>query len=67
MKIVATKSFPGFEYSSDKLTRYIEATGLFSILLKSGEIVHYKPDNPTDFRNWLAEMGLTDIRKEAKN
>lgn len=51
MKIVATKrAYPGFEYEPDTLTKYIEASGLFSILLKGGKIVHYKPSNPEDFR-----------------
>lgn len=67
MKLVATKSFPGFEYSPDNLIRDIEACGIFTILLKGGEIVHFKPDNPTDFRKWLVELGLTDIRKEVNN
>ncbi|GAB3428099.1 hypothetical protein [Niabella aquatica] len=66
MKIVVTKSFPGFEFSSDKLVKYIEASGLFSILLKGGQIIHFKPDDPNDFRNWLAEIGLVNIREKIK-
>lgn len=50
MKLVATRSFPGFEYSPDNLIRYIEANGLFTLLLKGGKIVDYKPSNPEDFR-----------------
>ncbi|WP_262919263.1 hypothetical protein [Niabella hibiscisoli] len=33
--------YHGFEYSSDELYKYIEAAGVFTILLKNGNVVHF--------------------------
>jgi len=60
MNTIAT--YPEFEYKASELKRYIEAVGLFSILLNNGEIVHYTPGSSTDFRKWLCCNNIINVR-----
>lgn len=54
--------YPAFEHSSIDLSKYIEAAGLFTILLKDGKTVHFFPDNQEDFKEWLTEHKVLNIR-----
>jgi len=56
---------PVFEYAPEALTTCIEASGIFTILLKSGRIVHFSPQDPEAFCNWLLRQGIPDIRAES--
>lgn len=55
-------AYPGFEHAPEALTKYIEASGIFTILLKSGHIIHFSPENGEAFRTWLQDQGIPDIR-----
>ncbi|MCH5719591.1 hypothetical protein [Niabella hibiscisoli] len=55
-------TYPEFGYKAHELNRYIEASGLFSILLNCGEIVHHRPVHVNDFRNWLSSHNIVDLR-----
>lgn len=55
-------AYPDFEHEAKELNRYIEASGLFSILLKCGTIVHYTPVHADDFRNWLTSHDIVNLR-----
>jgi len=57
-----TTSYPAFEHSADTLKRYIEAAGIFTILLKDGTITHYFPENVIEFRSWLEKHNIQDVR-----
>ncbi|PST83551.1 hypothetical protein C7T94_13445 [Pedobacter yulinensis] len=48
-----TKS--AFAYPPQKVTKYIVNAGLFTLLLDSGEIVNYEPEDPESFRRLLDE------------
>jgi hypothetical protein len=54
-------SYPEFGYAPNEINKYIEALGLFSILLKNGNIVHFTPQNREDFRMWLTRHNIKDI------
>lgn len=60
MNTIAT--YPEFEYRASELKKYIEAVGMFSILLNNGEIVHFMPVCSTDFRKWLRCNNIINIR-----
>ncbi|MBO9595769.1 MAG: hypothetical protein J7599_22900 [Niabella sp.] len=45
--------FPEFEYGHAQLNKFVESSGFFTILLKSGEIIHFSPERPEEFREWL--------------
>jgi len=60
-------AYPEFEHGPDALNKYIEASGIFTILLKSGAIVHFSPGNKDTFRKWLQEHSIPDIRTQSYN
>ncbi|ANH79989.1 hypothetical protein A8C56_02465 [Niabella ginsenosidivorans] len=61
---IAAAAFPGFEHAPDELTKYIEAFGIFTILLRNGSVVHYNPDDTNAFRYWLNRHKIIDIRTQ---
>ncbi len=60
MNITAT--YPNFEHEANNLTKYIEGAGTFSILLKNGSIVHFKPISAENFRIWLKQNDIPIMR-----
>jgi hypothetical protein len=59
--------FPGFDHCVVQLKKYIQAYKVFTILLTDGRIVHYQPQNVTDFQNWLLQHGIEDLRSPVGN
>lgn len=57
-------TYPDFEHDAYSIKKYIEAIGLFSILLKCGKIVHYTPACADSFRSWLSSHDISRINKE---
>ncbi|MBZ4190321.1 hypothetical protein [Niabella beijingensis] len=57
-----TSHYPEFEYAAPTLNKFIEASGIFTILLTSGAIIHFRPENSASFRQWLTEHAVEDIR-----
>jgi hypothetical protein len=54
--------FPGFDFCIVQLRKYIHAYEVFTILLTDGRIVHHQPQNVTEFRNWLSQHQVEDLR-----
>jgi len=54
-------SFPGFAYTATALKRFSEAAGVYSILLKSDQVVHFEPGDPIAFKQWLRFFKVPDI------
>lgn len=57
-------TYPDFKHEAYDLKKYIEASGLFSILLKCGAIIHFKPPCADDFRAWLRIHNIDSISKQ---
>ncbi|MBZ4192511.1 hypothetical protein [Niabella beijingensis] len=57
-------NYSGFEYTGEQLYKYVRASGIFTIMLVDGRIVHFVPDNEAEFAEWLRQQGVSDIRKE---
>lgn len=55
-------TYPDLEHHVGELSRYIEASGIFSILLINGGIVHFIPEDASDFREWLYNHNIENIR-----
>jgi hypothetical protein len=62
--MTAVRHFPGFEYPSYQILKYISLLNNFTIMLNSGEIVKFTPSNELAFLNWLTENGIPSIRNE---
>ncbi|MBZ4188962.1 hypothetical protein [Niabella beijingensis] len=54
--------FPGFKYPSSELKKFVFASEIFSIMLSSGDVVHFKPDDVVKFRKWLWCHNIEEIR-----
>lgn len=56
--------YPGFEHAAHELDQFIVVLDLFTIILASGDIIKYEPDDTDHFRKWLEVNNVTDIRKQ---
>ena len=65
MNVMTT--FPGFDYSSDQLSKFICAGELFTIKLIDNKIIHHEVEEPTLFRQWLLDNRIEDIYQDRVN
>jgi len=56
--------YPDFEYAAEQLSKFLAASDFFTIMLESGEIVHFTPKDADAFQSWLEKNGVTNMRKE---
>jgi hypothetical protein len=59
---LVTDYYVGFNYRADQISKFKATVSLFTVLLKTGEIVHFDPDDPAAFRQWLVDNGIEDIK-----
>jgi len=52
--------FSLLKHRSDEIIKFI---AIFSLLLKNGQVIHFIPDNPDHFMEWLRSKGIKDIKK----
>ncbi len=55
------RPYPGFEFSPEQILRYRESVGFFTFMLKGGSIIHFMPEDPVQFRNWLYLQGISNL------
>ncbi|OJZ00101.1 MULTISPECIES: hypothetical protein [Sphingobacterium] len=55
--------FSLLKHRSDEIIKFIANCGIFSLLLKNGQVIHFIPDNPDHFMEWLRSKGIKDIKK----
>jgi hypothetical protein len=58
------KYFSQLGYHSNEIVKFAAASGIFSLLLKCGEVIHFTPQDPEHFRAWLIEKNIEDIKSE---
>jgi len=56
--------YPGFPYASAELTKFLATVEVVTLMLKSGEIVHYSPVDIESFIQWLRDNNIEDIRTD---
>jgi hypothetical protein len=39
---------------------YSRVTGVFSISLRTGQVIHFQPKDPASFHDWLKYWGIRD-------
>jgi hypothetical protein len=61
-----TSTYPGFDYEASQISKFMPSTRFFTIMLKTGEIVHYTPDDIKAFRQWLYAHNIENIKFEKK-
>lgn len=59
--------FPILKHRSDEIRKFIASCGIVSLLLKSGKVIHFFPDDPEHFIQWLSSKGIKNIKEEKTN
>jgi hypothetical protein len=61
-----TKSiiYPGFSHAATELSAYTFSIDFFIVGLINGETVHFVPEDPAAFEQWLISHKVRDIRKD---
>lgn len=62
--MTAASHFPGFNYPAFELLKFLNASHLFTIMLKNGDIIHFSTDDSILFKQWLVDNNVADIKKE---
>lgn len=60
----ASSHYPGFDYPANQIVKFLAALDFFTIMLKNGDVVHYKASDATSFSQWLLDNSVPDIRTE---
>ncbi|MYY43981.1 hypothetical protein EH155_15800 [Elizabethkingia anophelis] len=55
------EEYPEFEHRANCIIKYAEAIDIFTLLLKNGSIIHFKPRDPHSFRLWLQQNNIPVI------
>lgn len=54
--------FAGFEYHSAEICKFLQTYSTFTLMLRSGAIIHYQPEHALEFQRWLNHHEIEDIR-----
>ena len=60
----ASSHYPGFDYPANQVFKFLAALDFFTIILKNGEVVHYKASDILSFSQWLTDNNISNIRTE---
>lgn len=64
---LSDKSYPGFSYNADQLSKFLAASNLFTILLKNREIIHFTANDAYSFHQWLTQHNVENIKFDKKD
>lgn len=59
-----TNYFPGFDYEASQLSAFLLSLDVFIIALKDGGTTNFIPKDIEDFRKWLLNHNVRDIKKD---
>jgi len=59
--------FTLLNHRSDEIIKFIANCGIFSLLLKNGKVIHFTPDDPDHFMEWLNRKGIKNIKRQQSN
>ncbi|MHA4740630.1 hypothetical protein [Dyadobacter sp. MSC1_007] len=57
--------FPGFQYKSEQIIRFLQSGYTFTILLDNGKIIHHQPKDVNAFGAWLMAHHVPNILHSA--
>lgn len=58
-------TYPGLSVKAQDIRKFLAASDLFTLLLANGSVVHFEPQDPDAFRNWLKRHHIVDIKSGA--
>ena len=62
--MTSAEHFPDFAYTAGQLSKFLAASDFFTIMLKTGEIIHFTPKDVPAFQKWLEKNKIQNIRSE---
>jgi len=62
--MTAANYFPGFDYPSSELIKFLTVSDSFTIMLKNGDIIHFSTEDEMLFKKWLIDNNVVDMRQE---
>lgn len=62
--MTSAEHFPDFDYNAGQISKFLAASDFFTIMLKSGEIIHFTPKDVPAFQKWLEKNKIQNIRSE---
>lgn len=48
-----TNYYPAFQHPAEQLSAFACCLGIFTISLKNGSLISFRPDDAEDFKGWL--------------
>lgn len=63
-KTLEINYFPDFDYPASKLSKFIAAGDIFTIMLNCGTVIHHTAKDKDLFKKWLLENKIQDLRSE---
>ncbi len=67
MSLEKTLQYPSFPYPGSDLVKYLFTSGVFTILLNDGSIIHYEPEDIASFEDWLKRCRIPNMRNSDSN
>lgn len=61
---IENNNYPGFNYEASELSAFLLSLDVFIIALKDGGTINFIPENIEDFRKWLLNLSVRDIKKD---
>jgi len=59
--------FSQLGHHSNEIIKFAASCGIFSLLLKCGDVIHFTPQDPEHFKAWLIEKNIEDIKSERRH
>lgn len=60
----ASNTYPALQFPASELSAFAVTMDIFTISLKNGKLIHFKPDDMQTFYDWLIAHGVRDIQKQ---
>ncbi len=62
----ANNTFPALQFPASELSAFAVTMDVFTISLKNGKLVQFKPHNVQTFYDWLIAHGVRDIKEDER-
>lgn len=59
----AKNTYTSLNYTSSELSAFVVCIDMFIISLKNGKLIHFTPDDVSDFHDWLVCQGVREVEQ----
>lgn len=65
--MLESSNYPGFPHASAELAKFLATAEIITLMLKSGEIIHYSLVDGNSFIQWLRDNNIEDLRTDNRH